>query len=406
MLSRYGIGQARASSSSSAAFSRWSTRSNLSTFSSLQQRQSTAITRTGTAFTEYQQNSFDEDDDDEVVSVCSGTSESSDHDITLPTHFLGTRVHRPAVAEMQRASEATNPTRQNQLVVDPTTRTPLDDDRPPSPWKNSSTKQKIIKELKDATSDIHLQIGRYTTEDFSDVNFKHIRSTYAPRYKHNLFRENLKRILRHLLNSTGPFKADEDEGIDPWTSKKKRSKAWHLLYELRMNKETNNDLNNMTVEQIWESNSLFKQYPLQDFKKYSKDMEKSTAKQRAAIEQEEKDFEKQCNDIPHNEVTDRGEPFWYIHPAKSLLMEDVESGLAYEIKPVALRDTKEEYQQFKLKTFRKHVDQEKERQRAAPYWRHKRNIAARQKIEEERSEMRRQWTVDQMGEIFGSIKVN
>ena len=48
-------------------------------------------------------------------------------------------------------------------------------------------------------------------------------------------------------------------------------------------------------------------------------MEKSTAKQRAAIEQEEKDFEKQCNDIPHNEVTDRGEPFWYNHLAKSLI---------------------------------------------------------------------------------------
>ena len=66
---------------------------------------------------------------------------------------------------------------------------------------------------------------------------------------------------------------------------------------------------------------------------------------------------------------------------------------------------KEEYQQFKLKTFRKHIHQEKERQRAAPYWRHKRNIAARQQIEDERAEMRRQWTVELMGKRFESIKV-
>ena len=101
-------------------------------------------------------------------------------------------------------------------------------------------------------------------------------------------------------------------------------------------------------------------------------------------------------------MTDRDEPFWYNHPAKALLKEDVESGLAYDLKPVALRETREEYQQFKLKTFRKHIYQEKGRQRAAPYWRLKRNIAARQMIEKEREEMKRQWTIERM---FGSIRL-
>ena len=278
---------------------------------------------------------------------------------------------------------------------------PEDDSRPPTPWKNSTAKQIIIKELKDLTSDIHLQIGEHTEDNFDQVNFKSIHSSYAKRYKLSNFRENLKRILRHKLNTSGPFKV-EQETIEPWTSREKRSKAWHLLYELWMADETNDELSRMTAEEIWESNELFKQYSLQNFKKYNNDMAKSTAKQRKDIKKEEEDFKQHCINIPHNEMTDRGEPFWYNHPAKSLLKEDVESGLAYDLKPAALRETREEYKQFKLKTFRKHIYQEQERQRAAPYWRHKRNIAARQMIEREREEMRRQWTVERM---FRSIQL-
>lgn len=276
-----------------------------------------------------------------------------------------------------------------------------DDNSPPTPWGNSTAKQTIIHALKDPLCDIHLQIGVYTNDDWDQVNFKGIHSSYAPKYKLSNFRANLKRILHRKLVGTGPFKV-EQETTEPWTSRTERSKAWHLLYGLRMSDETNDELNSMTAEEIWESNELFKQYPLQDFKKYNNDMIKSTTKQRKVIEQDEEDFKQHCTNKPHNEMTDRDEPFWYNHPAKALLKEDVESGLAYDLKPVALRETREEYQQFKLKTFRKHIYQEKERQRAAPYWRLKRNIAARQMIEKEREEMKRQWTIERM---FGSIRL-
>lgn len=276
-----------------------------------------------------------------------------------------------------------------------------DDDGPLAPWKDSPAKQRIIQDLKDPTSDIHLQIGEHTEDNFAQVNFKCIHSSYAKRYKLSNFRENLKRILRHKLNNSGPFEV-EQETIEPWTSREKRSRAWHLLYGLWMADETNDELNRMTAEEIWESNELFKQYPLQSFEKYNSDMAKTTAKQRKDIKEDEEAFKQHCINIPHNEMTDRGEPFWYNHPAKSLLKEDVDSGLAYDIKPAALRETRDEYKQFKLKTFRKHVYQEQERQRAAPYWRHKRNIAARQMIEKEREEMRRQWKVER---LFRSIQL-
>ena len=331
-----------------------------------------ATLRTGN-FTSYRQSngSYDDDDNDDVLEVFSTASSDDNNSNEMPT------AHDAA----------------------PTP--PEDDSRPPTPWKNSTAKQIIIKELKDQTSDIHLQIGEHTEDNFDQVNFKSIHSSYAKRYKLSNFRENFKRILRHKLNNSGPFKV-EQETIEPWTSREKRSKAWHLLYELRMADESNDELNRMTAEEIWQSNELFKQYSLQNFKKYNNDMAKSTDKQRKDIKKEEEDFKQHCINIPHNEMTDRGEPFWYNHPAKSLLKEDVESGLAYDIKPAALRETREEYKQFKLKTFRKHIYQEQERQRAAPYWRHKRNIAARQIIERERAEMRRQWTVERM---FGSIQL-
>ena len=266
----------------------------------------------------------DEDDDDEDISSWVLVYEYEEDD--LPDTFLGVpidRQNRPVMPSctdtisVPRAAAAIN-IDVNQ-ATSPTT--DEDEERPPTPWGNSTAKTRIIDCLKDKTSDIHLQIGEYTPDSFQNVNFKQIHKSYANKYKPSLFRENFKRLLRHLLKKTGPFEEKEDT-VEPWATRKKRSAGWHLLYELRMVKETNDQLNSMTDEEIWESNKLFKQYPLEDFKKYNKDMATSTAIQRKRIEDEEKDFEQHCKNIPHNKVTDRGEPFWYIHPAKAFLIEE------------------------------------------------------------------------------------
>lgn len=361
--------------------------------------------RSAHARSQWRQREFYDDEDDEDISISSWVLVSYEYEEDeFPDTFLGVPINRhnrpvpscTATISVPRAATAINVD-----VHHATSPTDEDEEHPPSPWGKSTAKTRIINYLKDDTSDIHLQIGEYTQDNFTNVNFKQIHTSYAKKYKLSLFRENFKRLLRNLLKKTGPFEEEKDT-VEPWATRKKRSKGWHLLYGLRMVKETNDQLNSLTDEEIWESNTLFKQYPLEDFKKYNKDMATSTAIQRKRIEDEEKDFEQHCKNIPHNKVTDRGEPFWYIHPAKAFLIEDVESGLAYDIKPAALRETRNEYKEFKLKTFRKHVDQEKERQRAAPYWRYKRNIAARQQIEKEREEMRLQWTVDRLGEKLAS----
>ena len=112
---------------------------------------------------------------------------------------------------------------------------------------------------------------------------------------------------------------------------------------------------------------------------------------RVELNEEEDRFRKYCERFPAKEVTVRGEPFWNKHPAKKLLADDVESGLAYELRPELLRLTRKEYQEFKLHTFRKHVHQEKEKQRAAPYWRHKRNIQAMIQMVKDHEVHRQEW---------------
>ena len=114
-------------------------------------------------------------------------------------------------------------------------------------------------------------------------------------------------------------------------------------------------------------------------------------KTRAELDEEESNFARYCERFPAKKVTSRGEPFWNKHPAKDYLAADVESGLAYELKPTALRDTRKEYQEFTLHTFRKHVHQEKEKQRSKPYWRHKRNIQATIELARERMGQKYNW---------------
>ena len=60
---------------------------------------------------------------------------------------------------------------------------------PPNPWGSSTAKQKIIDELKDELSDVHLLVGQYTATNFSEVNFRKILQKYAgnKRYKMSLF---------------------------------------------------------------------------------------------------------------------------------------------------------------------------------------------------------------------------
>ena len=181
--------------------------------------------------------------------------------IVLPRTFLGATIHHQEVAYAPRTSfplsintanytirvthtnNATANTRDGTSANATSSNTrnnneqvpPLNDanNRPPSPWGSSKAKQRIIDELKDEKSDIHLLIGHYTLTNFDSINFTRIHEKYAAnKYKPSRFRENLKLQLKHLLNKTGAFKIEEDI-VETWyTSARKVSRAYSLLFSL------------------------------------------------------------------------------------------------------------------------------------------------------------------------------
>ena len=263
------------------------------------------------------------------------------------------------------------------------------DNRPPSPWAQSKSKQRIIDELKDSASDIHLLIGDYDDKDFNNVNFVRILQKYAGNnYKRGLFRENMKRILRHFRHKTGPFKAEEIV-VEPWyTSANNVSKGYSLLFMLYMNSETSRAINEMTEEEIWDSHPEFQVYELEKFKTYNTNMKKLTGKRLSLISQEEAAYNEDMLTIPHAEITSKGYPFWNKHPASKLLEEDETSGVAREMRPKQLWASRIEYQDFPLSVFRKHIYQLRMKQLAVPYWQYKRNENATKKFQEAQKEMK------------------
>ena len=263
-------------------------------------------------------------------------------------------------------------------------------DEPVSPWRKSKTKAKIISELKNESSEIHLFIGTYKPGEYKEVNFKEIHRRWAPRRDKSNFRTNFKLILKNKHNKTSEFKPEKTKG-GAWKTRSSQSAGWHLLYKLLFDSISRSRVTAMPIEELWKSSEDFQCYPLADFTKYYGDMVVYTRNIRVKIAKEESDFSSDVKNFPANEKTDRGEPFWYNHLAKASMEDDVRNGLADEMQPKDLYTTRAEYKEFTPKTFRKHVHQEKERQRASAYWRMKRNIAAQREHDREQEERRNRW---------------
>ena len=64
---------------------------------------------------------------------------------------------------------------------------------------------------------------------------------------------------------------------------------------------------------------------------------------------------------------------------------------------------KEEYQDFTLTTFRKHIYQERTKQLSAPCWQHKRNEAGAKKHREETMKMKADWSQDQFDKMMSDL---
>ena len=123
---------------------------------------------------------------DECNSIDAGDTMIPVQGYSLPSVFFSTIIHRDAdnlsrrTLSVDTSNDSRLETQQRTLSIDST------DDRhdgtqllnetegsgPPTPWRTSRAKKRIINELKNTTSDIHLHVGQYTENDFGKVNFR------------------------------------------------------------------------------------------------------------------------------------------------------------------------------------------------------------------------------------------
>ena len=159
-------------------------------------------------------------------------------------------------------------------------------------------------------------IGRYTEEDFSNVNFRQILQDYAGnKFKLSRFKVNLKLQLIHLLNKTGEFKA---ETTPPWyTSANNVSRAYSLLFMLYMDKSKSQKVRSMSDEDVWKSHPQFQVYKLEKFKTYNTNMKKLTRLRTELVEGEELSYRQDSLSMSSQLVRDI--PLWNTHAASDIL---------------------------------------------------------------------------------------
>ena len=134
-----------------------------------------------------------------------------------------------------------------------------------------------------------------------------------------------------------------------------------LLLELLLDPDCGFD--NKTEKDIYNSHRFFTAYPYDDFKKYLAKMVELVRRVKGIAQDNERDFEQYCLNHPK-------------------------------------REQRLEYLAFSLKTFRKHIYQEKQRQIAQRNWVLTRNQQARKMIE---NEVEKEKNIILLGKHFGDF---
>ena len=127
----------------------------------------------------------------------------------------------------------------------------------------------------------------------------------------------------------------------------------------------------MNIAEIRNTDDRYKQYP--KFAIYCKDLMAQVAVEMRQVRLDNIAAEQHMRDFPRHHLNKRGYPHWDTHAARELLEVDVANKLHEKMKPQKLRYTRNAYKEFSIDVFRKRVNQEAAKQRAAKFWAHKSN---------------------------------
>ncbi|KAL7537795.1 hypothetical protein ACHAWF_011303, partial [Thalassiosira exigua] len=173
----------------------------------------------------------------------------------------------------------------------------------------------------------------------------------------------------------------------------KKSDARRLLIKLLRDKRS--WIHGMTDEEIYQSDPMFQNYPLRNFKEYLQNAKGAAENLSNIIEVNEREIRQDIVTFPRGQLTCQGYPYWDAHPASNLLRQDILSGNNFD--PKQLWESRTEYMEFPLDVFRGHIYQEKRRQREKPGWVARRNKKAQKAHEREVNEMFDDWNIKQQG---------
>ena len=277
----------------------------------------------------------------------------------------------------------------------------------PIPWKKSSAKEDLVKELLNPTSGIR----NMSIDEIYQSNAKY------KCYKYDNFYNNVTRLLKkHGTTLPSGKKKGNKQDTNKIGSKntktsntknKKKGPEWRgskskrFLSKLLLDKTS--WIHKKTDDEVYRCQECFMEYDRSVFQKHLNNERKLAEKTSTLVAQQEREFALEQMNNPRKPMTIRGYPFWDSHPANLLLKEDVETGLVSRVKPAELRALRKEYKEFPLKVFRSHIYQEQRERREKDYWVVKRNKNAQRIRDREVKKMKEQWEKDQLDEGMGDV---
>ena len=117
----------------------------------------------------------------------------------------------------------------------------------------------------------------------------------------------------------------------------------------------------MTPEEVYESHDEYKKWPKRNFKTNFKNLCTKVSKDKARSCYDAAAYEHDRALLCELRGSNKTSSQWNLSDAKHLLRQDIEEGKHFNMRPRELYGTCKEYQDFDLKTFRKHIYQEKAR---------------------------------------------
>ena len=192
-------------------------------------------------------------------------------------------------------------------------------------------------------------------------------------------------IQRILKPQASDFK--KKSKVEPWRT----SKAKALLIRLLSDKSSR--IQGLTPDESWESSEWFKKYPKDRFVSNMKNLKKSIEARGGIVANDNEIIEAELSSIrASNQILC---PLWHQHDASRLLEQDIKDSMHEGMSPRKFRQTRAEYMQFDLETFRKHIYQEQRKQREMPMKVAKRNKLAEETHREVIEEEVARWHADQ-----------